>query len=106
MANTRANGKNGLALAIGATNRIGFWLWYAVPLGALLTGKPLLGALVYGAYGVTRGGAVLPMLLPLWSRFPDNEVGNWLISKYDGVRSLTAAALVVLGVAVLLLVGI
>src|SRR3712207_8459275 len=41
-------------------SRIGFWLWYAIPLGAFLVGDPWLGAVVYGTYGFVRGlGAVL-----------------------------------------------
>ncbi len=48
--------RNGAALSIGATTRIGFWLWYAIPLAALLDGRPALGAIIYGLYGLARGG--------------------------------------------------
>lgn len=32
--------RNGLALGLGATSRIGFWLWYVVPTSSLLSGDP------------------------------------------------------------------
>ncbi len=44
----------GSALGIGVTTRIGFWLWYAVPLAALLWASPALGATLYAAYGIAR----------------------------------------------------
>ena len=34
---------NGTAIGIGAGTRLGVWLWYVVPLGALLSGDPVLG---------------------------------------------------------------
>lgn len=51
--------QNGLALGCGATTRIGFWLWYAIPIAALLSGNAWVGAGIYGTYGIARAlGAV------------------------------------------------
>lgn len=47
--------KNGLTLGSGMASRVGFWMWYAVPAGALLFASPRLGAVLYGTYGLTRG---------------------------------------------------
>ena len=56
--------RNGSAIGIGAFTRLGYWLWYAVPLGALLSASPLLGGIGYGAYALARtGGAGIQMEL-------------------------------------------
>lgn len=46
--------RNGAALGTGALSRIGFWLWYAVPLAALTSGSVRFGAVIYGLYAVFR----------------------------------------------------
>lgn len=45
---------NGAAMGSGFTTRIGFWLWYVVPVGAVLSGSPVAGAALYVAYAATR----------------------------------------------------
>ncbi|WP_214316805.1 hypothetical protein [Nonomuraea sediminis] len=47
---------NGLALGLGFTTRIGFWLFYLVPLAAFAGADPLLGALGYAAFALSRVG--------------------------------------------------
>jgi hypothetical protein len=47
---------NGFALGLGFTTRIGFWLWYVVPLAAFVTADPLLGAAGYVVFALTRVG--------------------------------------------------
>lgn len=54
---------NGAALGVGATSRIEFWLWYVVPLSALLSGSIVFGAAVYGVYGLARASGVWAILL-------------------------------------------
>ena len=54
---------NGAALGVGFVSRIGFAAWYAIPLTAVGFGDPLLGSLVFGAYGAARGLAVWPIFL-------------------------------------------
>src|SRR5918995_199482 len=89
--------QNGLTLGFGATSRIGFWLWYVVPLGAVLLGDPRLGATIYGTYGLVRAlGAVFIFLGIL--RFKV-DVSDWLIERYGAARVLAAGQLVFLGVA-------
>jgi hypothetical protein len=48
--------RNGVALGTGSATRIGFWLWYLVPIGAFAVGSPAGGALIYGAYATARLG--------------------------------------------------
>ena len=96
--------QNGLALGFGATSRIGFWLWYAIPLGAFLVGDPRLGAVVYGTYGLVRGlGAVFILLVMLTLKL---DVSDWLIGRYGTARALAAGHLIFLGVSTSIVVGL
>lgn len=45
---------NGAALGSGFSTRIGFWLWYILPIAALLSGRIVLGATVFFVYGISR----------------------------------------------------
>jgi hypothetical protein len=96
--------QNGLTLGFGATSRIGFWLWYVVPLGAFLVGDPELGAVIYGTYGLIRGlGAVFMLLSMLRLRV---DISDWLIKQYGIARVLAAGQLVFLGVTIAIIVGL
>ncbi len=96
--------KNGLALGFGATSRIGFWLWYAVPAGAFFAGAPELGAIVYGTYGLVRGMGVWGILLGHYTASFD--VSDWLFEHMKTARVLAAGQLVFLGVVVAIVMGI
>jgi hypothetical protein len=54
--------RQGAALGFGARTRLGFWLWYVIPVGALISASPLLGAAGYGLYGFTRTVSVTGIL--------------------------------------------
>jgi uncharacterized membrane protein (Fun14 family) len=54
---------NGAALGSGFATRIGFWLWYAVPVAALLSGSVVLGVALYGTYAAVRVGVTLLLLV-------------------------------------------
>jgi hypothetical protein len=96
--------RNGSTLGVGATTRIGFFLWYVVPLGALLTGDPVLGAVVYGTYGFIR--AVAAPLLLLVSMLGAADFSDWLVLRYKSARVLAAGQLIFLGAAVAVSVGL
>ncbi|MBA2346457.1 MAG: hypothetical protein H0V83_15470 [Rubrobacter sp.] len=96
--------RNGLVLGFGATSRIGFWLWYTIPLGAFLVGAPAFGAVIYGTYGLIRAlGAVFILLGILGWKI---DVSDWLIEHYGVARALAAGQLVFLGVATTIVVGL
>jgi hypothetical protein len=61
--------RNGTAMGAGVATRIGFWLWYVVPVAAILSGTAVRGAIVFGVYSFTRG--VAPLLLIL------TQPGQW-----------------------------
>lgn len=50
----RTAAMNGTALGLGASTRLGFWLWYALPLGAWAAGSAWAGATVLAVYAMTR----------------------------------------------------
>lgn len=98
---------NGAALGVGATSRIGFWLWYAIPASAILLGDPVSGALVYGLYGLIRGGSVWAfLLLPTRLGMRGDHFGLWVVTHVEMSRIATAAQLIALGMAVTIAVGL
>lgn len=97
--------RNGAALGVGATSRIGFYLWYAVPAGATLLADPVFGALLYGSYGFTRGVGAWG----IWTaarRGSFERIGYQLLKLSATATTLTAMYLTMTSVAVLLTVGL
>lgn len=64
---------NGIELGVGAATRLGYWLWFLVPIGAFAAGDPRAGAAVWGAYGCARVGF---SLLAAWLRSADGGRGR------------------------------
>lgn len=87
---------NGVTLGVGVTTRVGYWLWYAVPVICLLTGRPLAGALVYGIYGLVRAGVGPLALASMLSR-----IGSGVfVARLTAIRRrlLAAQGVVLIGV--------
>ena len=96
--------RNGLTLGFGATSRIGFWLWYVIPLGAFLVGDPRLGAAIYGTYGLIRAlGAVFILLGMLRLKA---DISDWVMERYGAARVLAAGELIFIGVALTIVLGL
>ena len=87
-----------------AASRIGFWLWYVVPVGAILLARPGAGAALYGVYGAARGLAAWGVLLGL-GRLLGPEWARWLLAHKPTARRVAAGQLVLLGVATAVAVG-
>ncbi len=96
--------RNGLTLGFGATSRIGFWLWYVIPLGAFLIGDPVASAAIYGTYGLVRALGAVVILLGMIRL--ETDISDRLIEGYGTARVLTAGQLVLLGVATAIVVGL
>jgi hypothetical protein len=96
--------QNGLALGCGATSRIGFWLWYVVPIGAFLIASPWVGAAIYGVYSTTRGMAVWAITLGLARRLENWD--EWLLGQKETAHMVAATQLLLLGIAVVIAVGL
>ncbi len=97
--------RNDMALGFGATSRIGFWLWYVIPLGALLFARPELGGIIYGTYSTVRGMAVWVIILGL-SHWVDGNSQDWLLAHTSVARVVAAGQLILLGVAVVVAIGL
>ena len=96
--------RNGWVLGTGVTTRIGFWLWFVVPFGALFVGDLALGMLVYGMYGTIRGLAVW-VILGATRAWGGNVVAGWLLGRQKTARLGAASYLGVVGVAVVFTIG-
>lgn len=98
--------RTGLALGCGATTRVGFWVWFTVPVVPLLCGDPLLGTITYGAYGLVRGAAVFAWVLSSRRNRDPLSAGSvaWVLSNRAVVRRVAAAQLMFVGLIGLILV--
>lgn len=97
--------ENGLALGCGATSRIGFWLWYVIPLSSLLSGKVEYGALIYATYSFTRGMSIWFIIFGL-TRLVKEDWTVWLLKNRTNMRLLSATHLILLGLFVIIVFGI
>lgn len=95
---------NGAALGFGATSRLGFWLWYFIPIGAFLMAQPLMGAAIWAAYGFTRTASAGLV----WHRYSRSHEGEWeeLLARRAVAGALTSVLTVTLGLALFVLVGL
>lgn len=92
--------RNGITLGVGATSRIGFWLWYVVPLGALLSRNWLIGGAIYGLYGLLRASGTWALILsPQVRRVGLDRVAVALVDRIPLARSATRTDLLLLGIA-------
>ncbi len=97
--------RNGAAIGFGAGTRLGVWLWYLIPIGAMVSGNVFIGVVGYGAYGLSRtGGAGL--LLMLQSRHRNIPVWLRVLRQSARARRFADAQLLLVGFAVLLVVGL
>lgn len=93
---------NGATLGIGGTTRIGYCLWYVVPLAAFLSGSPYFGAISFGLYGFAR--AIVPMIAVARLRLAAHTVQDvqrlqgWLVSRAGVARQVAAVNLLLIGV--------
>jgi hypothetical protein len=81
---------NGLALGSGFFSRIGFLGWYLIPLACLSYGSPLVGALIFGTYGLVRGLSIWPMLIFLRRTEDQKDLAEILLAqKREAKRAST-----------------
>lgn len=85
---------NGFALGSGFTSRIGFWLWYLVPVGAFVSGTLRVSVAIYGSYGLVRGSAAL-LVLAKARRRPGWDYRSWLLRQRSAAETITSASLLV-----------
>jgi hypothetical protein len=93
--------RNGFTLGIGARSRIGFWLWYCVPVAALCSSSPTLGAAIYATYGASRSASVWG-ILGIWKRARGRPIPLLLVQASSRLRAaadVQLAALSILAIA-------
>lgn len=95
---------NGATLGLGMRSRLGFALWYAIPLGALILGDVVAGAVLYGTYSLVRSLGPLVILRSARSRGLTRATVA-VLRRGDTARAVAAGQLLALGVAVMLAVG-
>lgn len=93
---------NGAALGIGATSRIGFWLWYVIPLGAFLLGDPSLSGMIVGVYGATRGFAAWLAIALIGDQ---HDLTDWLLARNKQARIIGSRYLLALGLMGIVAIG-
>jgi hypothetical protein len=93
---------NGAALGFGATSRLGFWLWYFIPIGAFLMGEPLVGAAIWAAYGFTRTASA-GVVWYLQARGHDSME---ILARRSTVSAAASALTIALGSALFVLMGL
>jgi len=95
---------NGGALGFGATSRLGFFLWYAIPAAALFSGSPVLGAAIWCVYGFTRSAAV--WLIMAMERRKGEAAYHWLPLWRGGAELVTAGYGLALSMVAIVTVGL
>lgn len=97
---------NGLSLGVGATSRLGFWLWYIIPLGAFLFADPILGAAIYGAYSLVRGASVWVLIFSAINGLLGEDWGENFVLRIPAAQMVAAGQLVFVGMAGMIALGL
>lgn len=96
---------NGFSLGLGFGSRLGFWLWYVIPLLAVVLGDVWLSAALYGTYGATRGlGTVAVFAYAL--RRPGWHYSDWLLHRAKTVARWSSFVLAVIATTLAIQVGL
>jgi hypothetical protein len=99
---------NGAALGSGFLSRIGVVSYYALPVACVGFGDPVLGAVVFGTYGIARGFAVWPWLAAL--RFGDgiahDTLAESLFRRHTLAKRVGAFVLLVISTVTVVIAGV
>lgn len=83
--------RNGTHLGLGVATKKGFWLFFLVPVSAVVAAAPAQSALIYGSYGFVR--TALPgLLVALLARQPSWDVQRWLLRQAPVASGLATVA--------------
>jgi hypothetical protein len=98
---------NGLALGTGFLSRIGFLLWYLIPIICLVIGQVPAGAVIFGTYGLTRGLSVFGWFAYMNAcQLGQGEIAEGLYGRKQPGAALSTGLLVAFGLAALISVGL
>lgn len=93
---------NGAALGAGVSTRLGFPVWYVIPIAAFATGSPLWGAVAWGLYGFLRTSFAWVLLRRVERDLDPYGFLNRLAASQPVVRR--SVALIAVGLSVTLFV--
>ena len=85
--------RSGAVLGAGAFSRIGFWLWYVIPISAFLSGSPRFGATVYGVYALFRAAPAWVIVWATSRRWITEDPGGEMASFRPLAHRLSAGTL-------------
>jgi hypothetical protein len=90
--------KNGSALGTGFSSRIGFWMWFLIPVSSYWTGDFAKGAFVFGVYGLCRSASVW-LVAKAFHRRLGKQVGTevWLVSQVGNASMISSFVAVLVG---------
>ena len=79
--------------------------WYVVPLACVLFGSPVLGSVIFGAYGFTRGLLVWPTFLVMRRGIGQTEIAEVLFTLVRSAERASAYMVVWLAAIAVVAVG-
>jgi hypothetical protein len=92
---------NGIAIGVGFSTRIGYWLWYVLPAVAVFYGSWKVGVLLFVVYASVRAGiAVFLSGVGEKRNESAHRLQDHLASLTPRMRTACAGALVVVSIAV------
>jgi hypothetical protein len=97
---------NGLLLGLGFTTRIGYWTWYVIPVAGLISGSPLVGALIWGSYSLCRMAFITALALRM-HREPSGmgDLSRRVLALRPAARRASRPVTAVLALALTLWIG-
>jgi len=96
---------NGAMLGAGAASRIGFWVWYFVPLLCFALARPAIGSLMFGVYGGVRMTAIAAIALVV-RQHPASHPERRAIALQLAASRLDRLILLPLGTCIVLVAGL
>ena len=98
--------RNGASLGFGAFTRLGYLLWYVVPVGCLLLASPATGALVWAAYGFGRAAGAGALIAVAYRIGNAGRALDLALEKRLLAQRATAIQLLALGATAFVAVGL
>lgn len=95
---------NGALLGVGFASRIGYWVWYLVPIACFSVGSTLWGTAIWGLYSMVRMGVPTALSYRMARRHSDKQMDTsvrLLALKPKAMRIGNLATILLTGVLIL-----
>jgi hypothetical protein len=98
---------NGLLLGLGFTTRIGYWTWYVIPVAGLISGSPLVAAVICASYSLCRMGFITALALRMHQEPTGmGELSLRVLALRPTARRISRPVTAVLAIALTLWIGL